>query len=328
MDPSSVPTARDVGFPPDAAGDVAAQDAFIPWIDVHQHTQSLTWNDRNTFDLSGGRAVVMIAASYYWSPYRPVASDDVRFLWDDALRRAATFDRSHAYDQYVATGIHTWSRVTEWEELLEVLPEYCALESVVAIGETGIESTQHTTAWPLEDQRDVVRGQMHVARETDVPILLHTPGSNKGGMPVQYRARYEESNESFTDPVLAPESAKADAIEICLELADEAGLDHDQMVIDHAAPRVAPRVLNSTDCYLAFSVSAPWLRGIDAEDIAGVIDEFGSDRILIDTDLAGAMRNDPFAMKRMILDLLRIGVEPADVRAVVYENQCEVLGIA
>ena len=45
------------------------------------------------------------------------------------------------------------------------------------------------------------------------------------------------------------------------------------------------------------------------------------------TDLAGAMRNDPFVMKRTILDLLRLGVDPDDVRAVVYGNQRELLGI-
>jgi uncharacterized protein len=49
----------------------------IPWIDIHQHTQSLTWNDREKFDLSGAHAAVMIAAGYYWAPYRPVSADDV-----------------------------------------------------------------------------------------------------------------------------------------------------------------------------------------------------------------------------------------------------------
>lgn len=146
-------------------------------------------------------------------------------------------------------------------------------------------------------------------------------------MPVEYGARYEESDASFTDPLLDPETAKHDAIEITLDLADDAGLHHDQIVIDHASPAVAPMVLETTGCYLAFSVSAPWLRGIDAQAIADVITEYGSDRVIIDTDLAGAMRNDHFAMKRMILDLLRIGVEPTDVRAVTTENQRDLLGL-
>lgn len=317
------PTARPIGIPdPSQLDDTVRQPGNVqmPWIDLHQHTQSLTWNDRDKFDLSGAHAIVMIAASYYWSPYRPVAPADVRFLWDDAVRRAEVFSRCHFYDQYVAVGIHTWAKVSEYESLLEVLPEYAALDSVVAIGETGIEVTQHTSPWSLADQREVVSEQMRVARETGLPIILHTPGSEKGGMPAWYADRYEEANASFTDPVLDPATAKTDAVEICLELKDAVGLADEQVIIDHASPEIAPAVLETTDCYLGFSVSAGWLRGLDIGDVAGVIREYGPEQILLDTDLAGAMQNDPFAMKHAILDLLRLGVEPAAVKQVVYDN--------
>ncbi|MEM4780151.1 MAG: TatD family hydrolase [Halalkalicoccus sp.] len=299
----------------------------VPWIDVHQHTQSLTWNDREAFDLSGARAAVMIAAGYYWAPYRPVSADDVRFLWDDALRRAACFDHRHFYDQYVAVGVHTWAGVEGAEELLAALPEYCADERVLAIGETGIESTHHTTGWGLDEQRDVVREQLHIARETGLPILIHTPGSSKGGLPARYSHSYEEANGSFTDPLLDPENAKREAVEIDLELVDEVGLADERVVIDHASSEIVPLVLERTDCYLAFSVSAPWLRGFDPADVASAIEEYGADRIVLDTDLIGAMEHDAFAMKRTIMDLARLGVGREEIRAVVYENPARILGI-
>lgn len=299
----------------------------MPWIDIHQHTQSLTWNDREKFDLSGAHAVVMIAAGYYWTPYRPVSADDVRFLWDDALRRAACFDHRHFYDQYAAVGVHTWAGVEDTEELLAALPDYCEDERVVAIGETGIESTHHTSGWSLDEQRAVVREQLHIARETSLPILVHTPGSSKGGLPAQYSHSYEEANESFTEPLLDPETAKHDAVEIDLELVDEVGLADERVVIDHASPEVVPLVLETTDCYLSFSVSAPWLRGFDPADVADAIETYGSDRILIDTDLIGAMEHDAFAMKRTIMDLCRLGVEREDIRAIVYENPARILDI-
>ena len=327
MEPETGPWRRPIGLPPDEPepGPTAAE-ADIPWIDVHQHTGSLAWDDREAFDLSGGRAVVAIAASYYWSPYRPDSADDVRFLWDDAIRRAATFDRTHCYDQYVAVGIHTWSRVAEPEPLLADLREYAALDRVVAIGETGIESTQHTSAWDLAGQREVVREQLRVADETGLPILVHTPGSSKGGLSPRHASRYEEADASFTDPVLGADP-KREAIGIDVALADEVGLDHDRIVIDHGSPAVAPDVLEETGCHLAFSVGAPWLRGIDAADVAGVIEEYGPDRVLVDTDLLGAMPSDPFAMRRTILDLLRLGVDPDDVRQVVYDNPRDLLSL-
>jgi predicted metal-dependent TIM-barrel fold hydrolase len=269
----------------------------------------------------------MIAAGYYWSPYRPVSADDVRFLWDDALRRAACFDHRHFYDQYVAVGVHTWAAVEEPEKLLAVLPDYCEDDRVLAIGETGIESTHHTSGWGLDEQRHVLREQLHIARETGLPILIHTPGSSKGGLPAQYSHSYEEANESFTEPLLDPETAKRDAVSIDLELVDETGLADEQVVIDHASPEIVSLVLETTDCYLSFSVSAPWLRGFDPADVASAIEEYGSERIVIDTDLIGAMEHDAFAMKRTIMDLRRLGVEREDIRAVVYENPARILGL-
>lgn len=320
------PTKRPIGEPPEAGEPPEPVD--IPWIDVHQHTQSLTWNDREKFDLSGCQAAVAIAAGYYWAPYRPVAADDVRFLWDDALRRAATFDHRHFYDQYVAIGVHTWSKVEDAAELLSVLPDYCADDRVVAIGETGIEATHHTVSWPIEEQKEVVREQFRVARETGLPVLVHTPGSSKGDVDPRHAHSYEEGNRNFTESLLTPEDAKREAVELDLELAREVGLPEEQLVVDHAGESVRDFVLGETDCYLAYSVSAPWLRGVDARDVAAAIDAHGSERVLVDSDLIGAMDNDPFVMKRTILDLLRLGVDRADVRRVVYENPRDLLGLA
>lgn len=321
---SERPTDRPIAATPD---DRPPRGTDVPWVDIHQHTQTLTWRDREKFDLSGGQAVVMIAAAYYWSPYRPVSPSDVRFLWDNALRRARCFDARHFYDQYLAVAVHTWASVAETEELLSALPDYCACDEVVAIGETGIESTHHTTGWSIEEQRQVVREQAHIARETDIPILFHTPGSNKDGLPARRRHDYEEAPDSFTDHLLDPETAKMEATEIDIDLVDEAGLPDEQVVIDHADGTITPYVLENTNCYLAFSISSPWLRGVDARDVAEAIDEYGPDRIIMDTDLMGAKQYDPFALKRATFDLFRLGISREDVQKVVYENPQEALGL-
>lgn len=322
------PSGRSTASPSAAEpSDVPPEATTIPWIDVHQHTQTLTWNDRHRFDLSGGKAVVMIAGDYYSAPDKPLSPADVTYLWDSALEDAGNFSRCHFHEQYVAIGIHTWSSVDDHGELLDLLPRYCERPEVVAVGETGIESIQHTAGWDLEDQRDAVRGQMHVARETGLPVLLHTPGSSKGGMSPAVAATYEQANENFAEPVFEAEETKLEAVKMDLELADEAGLPQEQIVVDHADESVLPYVFENTDCYASYSVSAPQLRGIDAGDVAASIREHGPDRLLIDTDLIGAMRNDPFAMKETMLDLVRHGIDPADVRRVCYENPREVLGL-
>ncbi|WP_256301737.1 TatD family hydrolase [Haloarchaeobius salinus] len=320
------PTKEPIGvYPVSESDDSVCSSTTIPWIDVHQHTQSLTWNEREAFDISGCRATVMIAASYYWSPYRPVSAEDVRFLWDDAIRRAARFNDSHFYEQYLAIGIHTWSRVTNPESALAHLPDYCDLDAVVAVGETGIDSSQHTLQWDLDEQRAVVREQFSIADDAGLPVIVHTPGG-KDTVSDQYTDYYEELDADFPAAHFEPETAKRAALGIDLELVDEVGISEERVLIDHADETIVADVLEGTNCYLGFSVGSPWFRGVDANLVASVIEEYGSERIIVDTDMLGAMKHDPYTMKRLILDLSRLGVSHSDIRNVVYENPQDLLG--
>lgn len=317
-------------FPPEAKE--------IPWIDIHQHTGTLSWEHHEKMDASGARAVVMIAASYFQVPYRPITPDDWRFLWDQSLQRAAEISRNHFFDVYLATGIHFGARIEDAHELVEVLPEYCELDEVVAIGETGIDPVQSVSAWPIEEQRDVLEEQMHVAREQNLPVVLHTPGDRGGSppessVPAQFSRTVEPKFEYEGEPETKPlfddmTTAKLEAAKLDVATADEAGLPHDQVVIDHATPAIADYVLEETGCYLSFSLvrhgeaNAP-------EDIADVIEEHGSDRVVVDSDMLAGLYADDAAltMRRMTLDLLRLGVDPEHVRNVVFENPKAVLAL-
>jgi hypothetical protein len=320
------PTARPTGEAPEAGDPPEPLD--LRWVDVHQHTGSLTWNDREKFDLSGCVAAVMVAAGYYWTPYRPVAARDVRFLWDDALRRARAFDHRHFYDQRVAVGVHTWARVEGADELLAAMPAYLDADRVVAVGETGVEATHHTAAWPLEEQRDVVREQCHLAREADLPVLFHTPGSSKGGLDPLDAAAYEEGDRNFTAPLFGggSGSTKREAVETDLALADEAGLPDERVVVDHADGSVVDLVLGETDCWLAFTVGGA-LRSVDARDVARAVEAYGANRVIVDSDLIGAMQTDAFVIPRTAMALLRLGLSREQVRRVVYENPVRALGL-
>lgn len=309
----------------------------IPWVDGHQHTQTLSWDHYEKFDASGARAVVMIAASYFQVPYRPIRPEDWRFLWDDALRRAREISRGHFFDVYLATGIHLGARIEDVDELLDVLPAYCALEEVVAIGETGIDPVQSVSPWPLDEQREVLAEQMRVAAETDLPVVLHTPGDRtseprEGSLPMQFGRtiphKHDYEGDPETEPLFDVGEAKLRAARLDVDVADEVGLPHDQVVLDHAAPSIAEWALNETDCYLSFSLVRA-AEAIGPEAIAAVIDEHGAERVMVDTDLLGGIYADDAAltMRRMTLDLLRLGVDPDDVRRVVYGNQCDVFGL-
>jgi len=329
VDPDTYPTQRPMGaFRNDelGVGDPPSSSVTrMPWIDIHQHGHTMSWGDRERFDLSGAEAAVFVAAAAHYAPYRPMRPEDVRFLWDDAIRRAHAIGRSHFFDPYLAIGIHTTGPKVDYENLFDVLPEYAALDEVVALGETGISMTQYSEPMAIADQEAVVREQMRVADDQGLPILLHTPSVTKGE-PDKWLTGKTEEGHDLADPVLDPATAKLDATKLDVELMDEVGLADEQVVLDHAHPSMAEFVMEQTDCYLAFSIGQ-WIRTTTVEDVAATIREYGPDRIILDTDVAGMYQTQPFAMKRAILDLVRAGIDEADVRKVVYENPKGVLGL-
>lgn len=307
---------RDRGFDPSVTS--------IPWIDVHQHTQTLSWNDQDEMALGGCEAVATIAYNPHWSPYRPVATEDVRFQWDLAIKWTDFLDANHLFKTYVVAGIHTNAKVENPGELLDVLPAYCRHETVVAIGETGIEPVQYDSRWPIDDQKPVVRRQMEIADATGLPIIVHTP-TTKTGVAAGDKG-WGGLRLSKPDPSIDYQHAKAEATAIDVELKDDAGLADEQVVIDHGDPSIVEFVMENTNCYLGFSVSSP-LKGVTSADIATAIDRYGPDRIVVDSDMMGYRRCDFSCIPRTMQDLHKAGIERSDIRTVFYENPAEILGL-
>lgn len=71
-----------------------------------------------------------------------------------------------------------------------------------------------------------------------------------------------------------------------VELLDESKLSDEQLIVDYAAPSIVEYVMESTYCYFGFSVSSP-LKGVTAEDIVTVIETYGFDQIIVDSDMRG-----------------------------------------
>lgn len=296
----------------------------LPWIDAHQHTQTISWNDQNKLALGGCQAVVMIAYNPHWSPYRPVTPADVRFQWDLAVKWADFLDANHLFRTSVAVGIHTNAAVQDPEQLCAVLPEYCREDAVVAIGETGVEPVQYGSRWPIEDQKPVVRQQMAIAEESDLPVILHTPTTKTGAAAGD--KGWGGLALSRPDPSIDYERAKLECTRIDVELKDDAGLADRRLVVDHGSPANVEFVMEHTDCYLGFSVSSP-LKGVTTDDIAATIQRYGPDRIVVNSDMMGYRRCDFFCLPRTIQDLHKSGIDADALRTVFYENPAEIFGL-
>ena len=304
----------------------------LPWIDGHNHAHTLSWEDRERYSLSGCRAMIMVASGYHWTPYKPVAAEDVQFLWDDVVNRKRAIERDHLFEANLALGIHTGVRIENPDTLLERMAEYSRLDDVVAIGETGVTPAQHAESWDLAEQRAVVQSQMELAAAEDLPVILHTPNVGVDSGP-EYRPGLEmpgyESNTSLVrDPVVTGENPALESVQVDVEVAAAAGLPEERIVASHADTNNVEYLMEETDCYLSFTVGYPWLTGISATDVAATIEEYGPDRVMMDTDCANVLKTDVFSVKRSILELYRQGVDEDAIRQVVLENPRDVFGLS
>lgn len=296
----------------------------LPWIDVHNHAHTLSWEDRERYALAGCERMIMVASGYHWTPYKPVRSHDIRFLWDDAINRRQAIERNHFYEAKLSLGVHTGVPIEDPDQLFEAMYEYCSLDSVVAIGETGVTPTQHALEWPLADQRAAVQAQLELAATFDLPVILHTPNRSRDRRR-SYRpgigmTGYEKHRELNQEPVIDGENPELEAVRIDVETMADAGFDESRAVVSHTDPNNVEYLLEETDCYASFTIGHSWLTGVTAEDVAIAIDTYGPERIMVDTDCANVVRTDPFAIKRVIFELYRLGIDVDDIKTVVHDN--------
>ena len=304
----------------------------LPWIDSHNHAQTLSWEDREEYALTGCRGMIMVASGYHWTPYKPVAAEDIRFLWDDIINRRRTIERNHFFDTKLALGVHTGVPIENPDVLFDAMDAYCGHEAVAALGETGITPAQHVKQWGLDEQRAAVRTQMELADEHDLPLILHTPNQRPADRPT-YRPGvgtpgYEKNTHLTQAPVLTGKNPALKAVEIDIELAAAAGLSEEQLVASHADSNNVAYLLEETDCYVSFTLGYPWLTGATAADVAEAIETYGSDRILVETDCANVLKTDVRSVKRAILELYRLGIDEDAIRQVVLTNPSDVFGFA
>ena len=330
---STPPTARptDATYIADREPGPTADLLNLPWIDVHNHAHTLSWADRERYALSGCAAMVMVASGHHWTPYKPVRADDVRYLWDDAINRRAAIERSHLFEAGLAVGVQTGIRVEDPQPLLDAMDGYCALEEVVAVGEIGVRPSQQVSPWPLDEQRAVVEAQMAIADRHDLPVLLHTPsrlrGPDRSYRPGIDLPGYETNRSLAREPVIDADQPNVEAVRLDVEAARDAGLPEERVVASHADPENVPYLMAETECFGSFTIGHPWMTGVGAETVAAAIDEYGPERIMIDTDAANVVDSDVLAIKRAILELYRFGIDQDAIRRVVLDNPREVFRI-
>ena len=243
--------------------------------------------------------------------------NDVRRYWEEPIRFSKSAENMHFFKVFVGVGISFMTRVDQWEQALDLIPELLKKSNVVAIGETGIDPVQYFgMRWPIEEQKIVFEEQVRLAKKLDVPFILHTPTPKKNRDFLHELAVSEIPNEEY----------KRYFLDFDMEIINKVGLDHKRLVIDHVDETILEYVLEETDAYIGIGVGQT-MRHTNPQYFADVVERHGPDRLMVNSDHVAYVGNDLLAIPKTIRELRRRGVKDLNIRKAVFSNANQFYGL-
>ena len=297
-----------------------ASSAVIPYIDSHCHTHGFPYDAWETIGSTGVAAVVISAGNPH--VHREIHDEvpdfnDVRRYWEEPIRFSKSAENMHFFKVFVGVGISFMTRVDQWEQALDLIPELLKKSNVVAIGETGIDPVQYFgMRWPIEEQKIVFEEQVRLAKKLDVPFILHTPTPKKSRDFLHELAVSDIPNEEY----------KRYFLDLDMEIINKVGLDHKRLVIDHVDETILEYVLEETDAYIGIGVGQT-MRHTNPQYFADVVERHGPDRLMVNSDHVAYVSNDLLAIPKTIRELRRRGVKDLNIRKAVFSNANQFYGL-
>ncbi|MDF2866740.1 MAG: hypothetical protein K0S11_210 [Gammaproteobacteria bacterium] len=254
-------------------------EAPMKFIDPHLHMTSRTTDDLLRMRQAG---IVAIIEPAFWlgQPRTNVGSfqDYFNSLIGWERFRASQFGIKH----YCTIGLNSKEANNEAlaEQVMELLPLYVCKEGVVAIGEIGFD--EQTT---LEEK--YFRKQLELAKQVDMPVLIHTPHRDK-------------------------QQGTSRSMDLCLEH----GLAPHKVIIDHNNEETVQEVLER-GFWAAFTIYPKTKMG--NERMVEIVKRYGSERIIVDSS-ADWGHSDPLAVPKTAQLMLEQGIARQQIHEVCYQN--------
>ncbi len=253
--------------------------------DPHVHMTSRTTDDYEAMAASGVKAIVEPA---FWlgQPRTSVGTfvDYFSSLIGWERFRAAQFGIRH----HCTIGLNPKEAndLSIRDEVLAVMPRYLEKDGVVAVGEIGFDSM--TVA-----EEEAFVAQLAIAREHELPVLVHTPHRDK------------EAGTRRT-----------------LELLEEADFPPGLAVVDHNNELTVGTVLES-GCWAGFSIY-PFTK-MDEHRMVRILEEHGLERMLVNSAADWGI-SDPLKVSKTVAAMQAAGFSDDDVDRLVWLNPVEFFG--
>jgi len=254
-------------------------------IDPHAHMISRTTDDYEAMAAAG--VVALIEPAFWIGQPRTFVGTYVDYLstivgWERF--RAGQFGIRH----YCTIGLNSKEANNEElaEGVMEWLPRFALKEGVVAIGEIGYDEQTE-----LEDR--YFRQQLTLARELELPVMIHTPHRDK-------------------------KRGTSRSMDVC----DEMGMDPSWVVVDHNNEETVAETLQR-GYWAGFSIYPSTKMG--NRRMVEILKQYGAERIIVDSACDWGI-SDPLGVAKTAKLALESGVPAETVHRVCYAHALEVYG--
>ena len=255
------------------------------FFDPHIHMTSRTTDDYEAMAAAGVRALIEPA---FWlgQPRTTLGAftDYYASLIGWERFRAAQFGIKH----YCAIGLNSKEANNEAlaKEVLEVLPLYALKEGVVAVGEIGYDEI-------TDAEERAYEWQLNFAKENDMVVMVHSPHRDK----------------------------KRGIIR-SIEVAQNAGIPMEKLIIDHNNEETVEDTLNA-GAWAAFTIYPHTKMG--SERMVELVQQYGSERIFIDSSADWGV-SDPLSVPKTAKMMLERGVSKEDVEKTTWQPALDAYG--
>jgi len=248
-------------------------------IDPHIHMTSRTTDDYEAMAAAG---IVAIVEPAFWlgQPRTTVGSfvDYFNSLLGWERFRASQFGIRH----FCTIGLNPKEANNPRlaDEIIELIPRYLNKDGVVAVGEIGFDD--QTDA----EERYFAR-QIELAREHNLPVLVHTPHRDKKQGTIR-----------------------------SLALVRSLNFPEQRVLIDHNTEETLPLVLDS-GCWAGHTIYPN--TKMDEHRMAALVKRYGTSRIIVNSAADWGI-SDPLKVPKTIEVMRSQGIDDQEIRTIVWDN--------
>ena len=255
------------------------------YIDPHIHMVSRTTNDYEAMRAAG---IVAVIEPAFWLGQARTNVGSFKDYFSSLVGwerfRASQFGIKH----YCTIGLNSKEANNKAlaEQVMEILPQFLAKEGVVAVGEIGYDDQSDT-----EDK--YFRLQLELAKDFDLPVMVHTPHRDKKNGTIR-----------------------------SMDVIEEHGIPPHMVVIDHNNEETVKAVLDR-GYWTGFTIYPK--TKMSKERMVAIVKKYGSERIIVDSSADWGV-SDPLSVPKTAALMQKEGISKEDIHLTCYQNALSVYG--